>query len=195
MSKPEKMMAELLMFTTYTTRIHPKGTTGVLAAVAFLSDWQGKFETTYQQISEMCGVTERTARRHINALVSNGDIIPLPNRPPWGVKRFRFSQFYLDYAAAHIPQYPNNLYPDEPEPKYSESNRTPLPQAIRDMIHNKYNHTCVYCGAPSEHVDHVLPVSKGGTNDLDNLVAACAACNLTKSDRLLSELGWTIGGS
>ena len=31
-------------------------------------------------------------------------------------------------------------------------------------------------------VDHIVPVSKGGTNDLDNLVTACEQCNLGKSD-------------
>lgn len=35
------------------------------------------------------------------------------------------------------------------------------------------------------HVDHVLPVSKGGTDDLANLVAACTECNLGKSDSLV----------
>ncbi len=30
--------------------------------------------------------------------------------------------------------------------------------------------------------DHVIPVSLGGTNDLDNLVLACALCNIRKSN-------------
>lgn len=45
--------------------------------------------------------------------------------------------------------------------------------------------TCRYCGqfAPNVmlHVDHVVPVSEGGTDDLDNLVVACAACNQGKN--------------
>jgi 5-methylcytosine-specific restriction endonuclease McrA len=46
---------------------------------------------------------------------------------------------------------------------------------------------CVYCGrkAPDVqlHVDHVVPVSGGGSNDLKNLVAACAECNVGKGKR------------
>ena len=42
---------------------------------------------------------------------------------------------------------------------------------------------CHYCGTafPSE-VDHVIPWSRGGSDDLENLVAACYRCNRDKSD-------------
>lgn len=47
------------------------------------------------------------------------------------------------------------------------------------------NHTCQYCGekAPDVtlHIDHVIPVSLGGTDDPGNLVAACKDCNLGKA--------------
>ena len=46
--------------------------------------------------------------------------------------------------------------------------------------------TCQYCGrfAPNVilHVDHIVPKSKGGKNDLNNLIAACEDCNYGKSD-------------
>lgn len=32
--------------------------------------------------------------------------------------------------------------------------------------------------------EHVVPVSMGGTNDLDNLVVACRGCNLRKGNRV-----------
>jgi len=37
--------------------------------------------------------------------------------------------------------------------------------------------------------DHVVPHSRGGTNDLSNLVVACAACNFGKMSYRLEELG------
>lgn len=45
---------------------------------------------------------------------------------------------------------------------------------------------CAYCVKPlppNFHVDHVVPLSKGGTNERSNLVAACPSCNLRKSDK------------
>lgn len=51
--------------------------------------------------------------------------------------------------------------------------------------------TCQYCGgnppAVVLHLDHITPVSRGGTNDLDNLVTSCQDCNLGKSDVPLSD--------
>ena len=47
---------------------------------------------------------------------------------------------------------------------------------------------CVYCGHGVEDgaqltLDHVRPVSKGGTNDASNLVTACHTCNSNRMDR------------
>jgi hypothetical protein len=47
---------------------------------------------------------------------------------------------------------------------------------------------CEYCKAPeiisnvAFEVDHVIPLSKRGTDELDNLALACRICNLRKSD-------------
>ncbi len=44
---------------------------------------------------------------------------------------------------------------------------------------------CQYCGArTSLTVDHVIPRSKGGGSDWENIVASCAPCNRRKGDRL-----------
>jgi hypothetical protein len=47
------------------------------------------------------------------------------------------------------------------------------------------NHTCRYCGGTAPDVtltvDHVTPVSLGGSDDPSNLVAACKDCNAGKS--------------
>ena len=50
---------------------------------------------------------------------------------------------------------------------------------------------CVYCGTgvrlESMAVDHVVPLSRSGTNVPENLVTACKSCNAQKSDRLPHE--------
>jgi 5-methylcytosine-specific restriction endonuclease McrA len=46
---------------------------------------------------------------------------------------------------------------------------------------------CAYCGFPSKHVDHVIPVSRGGTHGIGNLTGACASCNLSKGSKLITE--------
>jgi 5-methylcytosine-specific restriction endonuclease McrA len=51
--------------------------------------------------------------------------------------------------------------------------------------------TCQYCGSgkPGLTVDHVIPRSRGGQSVWENIVAACAACNRRKGNRLPKEAG------
>ncbi len=65
----------------------------------------------------------------------------------------------------------------------------PVPSTVRfDVL--KRDRKCVLCGAAPEidsevrlHVDHIVPRSKGGSNEMSNLQALCAECNLGKSNR------------
>ena len=48
---------------------------------------------------------------------------------------------------------------------------------------------CKYCGVILDrfHIDHVYPLSKGGSNWPSNLCLACPSCNLSKHDKTLEE--------
>jgi hypothetical protein len=69
--------------------------------------------------------------------------------------------------------------------------RESISKKARFEVFKRDNFTCQYCGAKAPdvilHVDHINPVSKGGGNDILNLITACAGCNGGKSDRLLSD--------
>jgi phage FluMu protein Com len=56
--------------------------------------------------------------------------------------------------------------------------------ALRFKVLQRDSFKCVYCGASPQntslHVDHKVPVNAGGSNDIENLVAACSDCNLGK---------------
>jgi 5-methylcytosine-specific restriction endonuclease McrA len=53
------------------------------------------------------------------------------------------------------------------------------------------NGSCTYCHVAltdkTTHWDHVLPIARGGTHSVGNLVPACAPCNQSKSSKLLIE--------
>ena len=73
-----------------------------------------------------------------------------------------------------------------------KTQRINIPPSIRIQALVHYGHRCIYCGATSKdselQVDHVIPVSKGGTNEIGNLVIACRACNIGKGKRMLLEI-------
>lgn len=47
-----------------------------------------------------------------------------------------------------------------------------------------FNHACAYCGTTTDlTIEHIIPVSKGGTHYIYNLIPACSACNYSKNDR------------
>lgn len=49
-------------------------------------------------------------------------------------------------------------------------------------------YACTYCSAKEDlTADHVVPLTRGGTNDRSNLTACCIPCNTKKSNKLVSE--------
>lgn len=55
----------------------------------------------------------------------------------------------------------------------------------RDALLASYLGFCAYCDAKATTFDHVVPLSRGGSNDIENLVPACLGCNSAKRDRSL----------
>ncbi|HET8763652.1 MAG TPA: HNH endonuclease, partial [Rhodanobacter sp.] len=63
----------------------------------------------------------------------------------------------------------------------------PAPTLSNPALFARDRHLCLYCG---EHFtrgeltrDHVMPVSRGGRDEWENVVSACLACNLRKGNR------------
>lgn len=72
-----------------------------------------------------------------------------------------------------------------------QSARKSIPQGLRFEVFKRDSFKCQYCGASAPevilHIDHIKPVADGGTNDITNLVTACAGCNAGKSDKTLDD--------
>ena len=69
--------------------------------------------------------------------------------------------------------------------------RKGISKKTRFDVFKRDSFTCQYCGksAPDVvlEVDHINPVSKGGDNDISNLITACFDCNRGKRDKKLTE--------
>lgn len=70
----------------------------------------------------------------------------------------------------------------------------PRPTIARFKVYQRDRFRCCLCGASAItdmtvmlHVDHIIPVSRGGTKHPDNLCALCDGCNVAKGSRLLED--------
>lgn len=59
---------------------------------------------------------------------------------------------------------------------------------------DEHDRRCAYCGVQAETLtkDHVVPISKGGSDAIENILPACQPCNSAKRDKLLDHV--PLGG-
>jgi len=57
--------------------------------------------------------------------------------------------------------------------------RKAIPKAVKDEVRAMFDGRCGYCGEDmdSMHIDHIKPIKRGGTDDLENLMPSCSVCN------------------
>lgn len=77
-----------------------------------------------------------------------------------------------------------------------------VPRRFRRQVTNTFlfardDYQCQYCGRRANELktresltrDHLIPMSRGGTNEWSNVVTACSSCNTRKANRLPNEIG------
>ena len=71
-----------------------------------------------------------------------------------------------------------------------------VPTLTNQRLFRRDSNICMYCGdylySCELTRDHVVPVSRGGTDTWENVVTACRECNHRKADKLLEECGMTL---
>ena len=70
-----------------------------------------------------------------------------------------------------------------------QQERNRMTDSIRYQVLKRDNFRCTSCGAMAQthgvslHIDHIVPVSRGGKTEMNNLQTLCEPCNLGKSNR------------
>ena len=67
----------------------------------------------------------------------------------------------------------------------------------RARVYIRDRYRCQYCGRTQAELkvrealtrDHLIPMSRGGTNEWTNVVTACSSCNLRKANHFPNEIG------
>lgn len=145
-------------------------------------------------------VREPSALRHHPALVLNADFRPLSYYPlslwPW---QEAVKAAFLDRVDI-IAEY------DEIVRSPSMTLKIPSVVVLKDYVKprkrvafTRFNlflrdeFRCQYCGSKGELTfDHVVPRASGGITSWENVVAACAPCNLRKGSKSLRRAGMNL---
>lgn len=82
-----------------------------------------------------------------------------------------------------------SVIPSPPEHKDTVcEGYVPLSNTIRDAIKKRDREKCNYCGSTHElEIDHILPVSKGGNSNSENLQVLCKQCNILKFNHIVNQ--------
>jgi len=99
-------------------------------------------------------------------------------------------EYYKEEVQASRSSYP---VPAVVKTRFYKKMSSKEPPCMRRFILIRDNFECQYCGSSKDlTMDHIHPVSKGGSWSWTNLVACCSSCNSNKGNKLLKELGWKL---
>lgn len=126
-------------------------------------------------MAEMIGFNRKTVISKLKSLRENGVI---------DCEKRMSSSHGFSYWAYLGVQFPLELSTKEGT-KSKSSNRKSISPRVRFEVLRRNKFCCSYCGKAAVDgyrlvIDHIKPVSKGGTNDIDNLTASCDDCNSGK---------------
>ncbi|GCL38390.1 MAG: HNH endonuclease [Sphaerospermopsis kisseleviana] len=66
--------------------------------------------------------------------------------------------------------------------------RIPIPPEVRQYVYQRDKYQCQSCGKTSLEtnlsIDHIIPLSRGGKNDISNLQTLCLTCNQNKTNKI-----------
>ena len=95
---------------------------------------------------------------------------------------------FIKHQNPHYKEVPSEIPPPS---GHVDSDYIAIPptEAERQAVFKRDGFKCVFCGATDDlTLDHVIPRSKGGSSNPDNLQTLCRSCNTSKGNKLDSDL-------
>lgn len=117
------------------------------------------------------------------------------NRRSRAVNRERIRKYFLRYYKANRDAFRAHAANRRARERAAEGRHT-YAEIVTLLEHQKYE--CAYCKTDLNngyHADHIIPLSKGGSNWISNIQLTCPTCNLKKYNADPDEFALRIGSS
>ncbi|GLY32066.1 HNH endonuclease [Kineosporia sp. NBRC 101731] len=138
---------------------------------------------TIAEIADMANVHERGVRRALRELEESGDIRLVE-------RSIRGRPNVYEIALQCLPGCRGADHVIEPERSAKAKGKAVISPSLRRKVHERDFYRCLGCGTHLDLTcDHVIPESRGGKTELDNLQTLCMPCNLDKG--VLSQDEWS----
>lgn len=97
-------------------------------------------------------------------------------------------EFNRDYSCDRLIELQEEIKKAETHKAQREEERSKMTNSLRYDVLKRDGFRCVLCGASADdgvklHIDHIIPVSKGGQTTMGNLRTLCDRCNTGKRDK------------
>ena len=152
----------------------------------FYTNLQGRETISGVEFQEFCNISKNTVTRAVEELQASSCV---------SVRRYSRSnsRYLIDLHGCECYIRNEALKECEAsdfcEPTDSKQNtRFPLNSSIRKLIFERDFYRCINCGTHKTlSIDHIVPVSKGGGNEIKNLQTLCTTCNSSKGNKSMTE--------
>lgn len=96
----------------------------------------------------------------------------------------KYRIYYREYRIANPEKEAAKIHTRRARRKAAKGNFTSIEWMDLCIL---YNNTCLSCGVNDKQLtpDHIIPLSKGGSNDINNIQPLCLTCNLKKGTKII----------
>jgi 5-methylcytosine-specific restriction endonuclease McrA len=169
--------------------------------------WNAKHRTDYMRLYRLNGYQEKERARARELRVTDPDMALAKDRAKreadrdgcrrrtraWQAKNRERIKVYAEWYAKTFPEKRKASYKNAQAQRRGAIGKYTVKDIERIRIAQR--NRCAYCRSVTDelHIDHIIPIARGGTNWPANIQLACPSCNMRKKAKLPEAFAREMG--